>query len=138
MSELTNRAAYLKGLADGMKLNTETDEGKLLSEIIGFLNDAAAEIAAIDDEQGFIADKIDDMDEEITVIGNEVFDDYDELDDYDDDEVQIHCDNCGEEIVLSGEDLMDGEIICPNCGETIELDFGCDGNCESCDEDCDL
>ena len=36
MAELTNRAAYLKGLADGMKLDTEKNEGKLLSEIIDF------------------------------------------------------------------------------------------------------
>ena len=30
MSEITNKASYLKGLADGMKLDTNTDEGKLL------------------------------------------------------------------------------------------------------------
>ena len=29
MSELTNRAAYLKGLADGMKLDKEKDETRL-------------------------------------------------------------------------------------------------------------
>ena len=138
MSELTNRAAYLKGLAEGMKLDTETNEGKLLSEIISFLNDAAAEMEAIDEEQGFIADQIDDMDEAIDVLGNEVFgadDDYDDFDD--DDEVQVICQNCGEEIVLSPEDFDEGEIVCPNCGETIEFDFDCDGDCDSCDdEDC--
>ena len=38
MSELTNKASYLKGLADGMKLDTEKNEGKLLAEIIDFLS----------------------------------------------------------------------------------------------------
>lgn len=138
MSELTNRAAYLKGLADGMKLDKETNEGKLLSEIIGFLNDAAAEIDAIDEEQGFIADQIDDMDEAIDVLGAEVFGgDDDDYDFDDDDEVQVICQNCGEEIVLSPDDFEDGEIVCPNCGETIEFDFDCDGDCDDCDdEDC--
>ena len=59
MSELTKRASYLKGLADGMKIDTETNEGKLLSAIIDFLNDMADEVEAIDEEQGFIADAID-------------------------------------------------------------------------------
>ena len=32
--ELTERVAYLRGLAEGMKLDTETNEGKLISVII--------------------------------------------------------------------------------------------------------
>ena len=78
MSELTNRAAYLKGLADGMKLDKEKDEAKLLSAIIDFLGDVAEEIQALDDEQGFIADVIDDIEEDIDTICDEIFDEYDE------------------------------------------------------------
>lgn len=133
MAEFTNRAAYLQGLADGMKLDTEKNEGKLLREIIDFLADMADEIEALDDEQGFIADQLDELEEEVEIIGDEVFDDYDE--DYDDDEFQITCEACGEDIIVTTEDLMDGEILCPNCGETIEFDFDCD--CDCCDGDCD-
>ena len=134
MSELTKRAAYLKGLADGMKLNKEENEGKLLAEIIDFLGDLADQVDAIDDEQGFIADALDDLEEEIDVIGNEVFDEYDEYDDdEDEDEFQITCQGCGEEIIVSTEDLLDGEILCPQCGATIEFDFDCDGDCDGCD-----
>ena len=131
MSDLTNRAAYLKGLADGMKLDKETNEGRLLSEILDFLTDVADEIDAIDQEQGFIADKIDDIEDDIDVIADELF--CDEYDDYDeDDEFQITCEACGEEIILSSEDLLDGEIYCPNCGEVIEFEFDCDGDCGVC------
>lgn len=131
MSELTNRAAYLKGLADGMKLDKETNEGRLLDEILDFLNDIADVVDAIDQEQGFIADKLDDIEDDIDVIADEVF--CDEYDDEEDDEFQITCEACGEEIVLSYEDIMDGEIYCPNCGEVIEFDFECDGDCGVCD-----
>ena len=55
---LTEKSAYLKGLADGMKLDTEKNEGKLLSEIIDFLSMVSEKIELIDDEQGFIADKL--------------------------------------------------------------------------------
>ena len=133
MSELTNRAAYLKGLADGMKLDKEKDETRLISEIIDLLADIADQVDAIDDEQGFIADALDELEEAVDVVGNVVFDDYND-DDYDDeDEFQIYCQGCGEEITLTSEDLMDGEILCPNCGDTIEFDFDCDGECEGCD-----
>ncbi len=136
MSEFTNRAAYLKGLADGMKLDTDKNEGRLLSEIIDFLGDLSAEIEAIDDEQGFIADQLEELEEEVELIGDEVFAD-DEYD-YDDDEFQITCEACGEDIIVTTEDLMDGEILCPSCGETIEFDFDCDCDCEDCDcDDCD-
>ncbi len=138
MSEFTNRAAYLKGLADGMKLDTDKNEGKLLSEIIDFLCDLSAEIEAIDDEQGFIADRLDELEEEVELIGDEVFEEYDDEDYDDDDEFQITCEACGEDIIVTTEDLMDGEILCPTCGETIEFDFDCDCDCEDCDcEDCE-
>jgi len=133
MAELTNRAAYLKGLADGMKLDTEKNEGRLLSEIIDLLNDIAVEVESLDAEQGFLADQLEDLDEELEVIGNEVFDEYE---DAEDDEFEICCQGCGEEIIVTTEDLMDGEILCPSCGETIEFDFDCDCDCEDC-EDCD-
>jgi predicted nuclease with TOPRIM domain len=135
MAEFTNRAAYLKGLADGMKLDTEKNEGKLLSEIIDFLCDISAEIEALDDEQGFIADQIDELEEEVELIGDEMFEDYD---DEDDEEFEICCEACGKDILISAEDLMDGEIICPYCGEVIEFEFDCDCDCEDCNcDDCE-
>lgn len=139
MAELTNRAAYLKGLADGMKLDTEKNEDKLLAEIIDVINDLAVAVESLDAEQGFLADQIDEIDEAVDVIGNEVFDEYD---DEDDEEFEICCQGCGENIVVTAEDLMDGEIVCPNCGDTIEFDFDCDCDCDNCDcegdcEDCE-
>ena len=129
MSELLNRAAYLKGLADGMKLDKEKDETKLVLAIIDFLSDAADQIDAIDNEQGFIADQLDDLEDEIDVIGNEVFDEFGEYDE--DDQLEVSCSGCGEELIVSATDLMEGEVYCPTCGAEIELDFDC------CDEDCE-
>ena len=37
--EITERVAYLKGLAEGMELNTDKREGKLLAAIIDVLED---------------------------------------------------------------------------------------------------
>lgn len=133
MSDLTNRAAYLKGLADGMKLDTESNEVKLLNEIIALLGDVTEELEMIDDEQGFIADKLDDIDDSIDVLCEEVFDE--EIYEYDDEdeEYAIKCENCGKDVFLSYEDFDCDDLACPYCGEPIEIEFECDGDCGNCE-----
>lgn len=136
MSELTNRASYLQGLAEGLKLDTDKTEGKLIGELLNLVSDMANELEALDDEQAFVADKLDEMEDVIDVIGENVFGD----DDDDDDVYTIVCDNCGAEIDFTGDDLDDiasGDFVCPECGKTIELDFDeCECDC-GCDHDHD-
>ncbi len=132
MSDLTNRAAYLKGLADGMKLDAESNEGKLLNEVIALLGDVAQELEMIDEEQGFIADKLDDIDDSIDILCEEVFDE-EIYDDEDDEEYAIKCEKCGKDVFLSYEDFECDDLACPYCGEPIEIEFECDGDCDCCE-----
>lgn len=133
MSEITNRASYLKGLADGLKLNTETPEGNLINEIIAVINDMAKELEGLDEEQAFIEDKLDEMEDVIDIIGEEAFGG----DDDDDDLYTVVCEKCGAEIDFTSDDLDDivnGDFLCPECGNIIELDFDeCDCGCEDCE-----
>ena len=46
MSNINDRVAYLKGLAEGMKLTDETNEGKLLLKMLDAMQDMAEEITA--------------------------------------------------------------------------------------------
>lgn len=135
MSELTNRASYLTGLAEGLKLDTEKPEGKLIDEMLKLISEMAEALEAIDDEQAFVADKLDEMEEVIDIIGENVFGG-----DEDDDVYTLVCDKCGAEIDFTEDDLDDlanGEFVCPECGEEIELNFDeCDCGCD-CDCDCD-
>ncbi len=130
MSEISNRASYLKGLADGLKLDKTTTEGQLIDGLLNLVSDISGELEMLDQEQGFLADKIDEMDDVIEMIGDETFG-YD--DDEDDDMYTLVCENCGAEIDLTGDDLddiADGVFKCPDCGEVIELDLGdCDCDC---------
>lgn len=139
MSDITNRASYLKGLADGMNLDAEKDEVKLLHAVIDLLDDVADELEMLDEEQGFITDKIDEMDDELDIIAEDLYDDFEEDDE--DDLYTIICDGCGEEIDFAGSELDDiiaGEFECPNCGKTIELDLeDLDCDCDDCGCDCE-
>ena len=48
--ELKEKVAYIKGLMEGMKFDTETNEGKLLTAIVGVLGDMAAEVTDMDED----------------------------------------------------------------------------------------
>ena len=47
---ISEKVAYLKGLAEGLDLDTESKEGKLIAAIIDVLDDMADEFADVEDE----------------------------------------------------------------------------------------
>ena len=57
--EITEKVAYLKGLAEGMELDTEKKEGKLLAAIIDVLDDIALELADMKNDQEELYDGLD-------------------------------------------------------------------------------
>lgn len=140
---ISEKVAYIKGLAEGVKLDSKTDEGKIISSIIDLLGDICDEIDALDDAQIELAEQLDAVDEDLSDVEELIYED-DECDcgcgcdDYDaDDEVyEVVCPNCNDTIYLDEEMLMDGRIDCPNCGTDLEFDFDCECDCEDCDCDC--
>ena len=123
--EITEKVAYLKGLAEGMELDTEKKEGKLLAAIIDVLDDIALEIADMKADQEELYDGLDDVED--AVFGE---DDEDEEDVYeyeepeeDEDCYATTCPTCEETIYFDESVLEDGEVICPNCGEKLEFDL---------------
>ena len=47
--EISEKVAYLKGLAEGLALDTETKEGKLIAAIIDVLDEMSIRFEDIDD-----------------------------------------------------------------------------------------
>ncbi len=123
--EITEKVAYLKGLAEGLALDTEkSKEGKLIAAIIDVLDDMALEMADMQDEQCDLEDGLDAVSEDLADVESLV---YEELDDEDDEEdedcYETTCPNCEEAIYFDDSILEEGEIICPNCGEKLEFDL---------------
>ena len=139
---IAEKSAYLKGLMDGLKLNTETDEGKMISAIVDLLGDMAKRVTDIEETTIAISDELDEIEEDLDAIEDfimdeeddedwedyEDWDDEDELDegfDYGDEDSTIYevvC-ACGEVINFDEETLEKGSMTCPNCGETLEFSF---------------
>ncbi|MBR1423338.1 MAG: hypothetical protein IJ571_07865 [Ruminococcus sp.] len=138
--ELTNRAAYLKGLIDGLKLSEETDEGKIIIAMAELVQDLAVAVEDISDEVDMVVDTLDDVAEEIADLEDDIYgevdDDWEEeswedgadaddnWDDFGDEPMyECVCPNCGDTIMLGEGMVEEGSIDCPNCGENLEFDF---------------
>ena len=135
MSYLTEKMAYISGLAEGLDIDETTKEGKLLMALVEAVADIADEIAEMEEIQDEMQSQLDEVDEDLAEIEDIFYEDEDE--DFDEDEeFSVECPNCGDLIYLDLESLEDcDKITCPGCNEEIELEFDCD--CENCSECCE-
>ena len=145
---VSEKAAYLRGIMEGMNLNKGTNEGKLFSAIADLLEDLALSVSDLEEETSAIRDYVDEMDEDLSTLEEVVYEDggYDPYDDEDDDEYDDEEDDeddedededdededeDGEEDDEDEEDDDfdgDGEdedivaLECPACGELVYCD----------------
>lgn len=146
---ISEKSAYLKGLMEGLKLSTETDEGKMIAAIVDLLGDVTKRVTDIEETTIAISDELDEIEEDLDAIEDFIMaeDDEDDYEDYDDDDFdwddeddeededseegfdfgdeettvyEVQC-ACGEVIDFDEETLEKGSIVCPNCGETLEF-----------------
>ena len=138
---LSEKSAYLKGLMEGLKLNTESNEGKMIAAIVDLLGDVTKRVGDIEETTIAISDELDEIEEDLDAIEDYILDDEDdedwdeddtdELDDEESEEgfefgdedttiYEVEC-ACGEVIDFDEEPLEKGSIVCPNCGETLEF-----------------
>ena len=87
--EISEKVAYLKGLAEGLALDTDTKEGKLLTAIIDVLDDMAEKFVDLEDELCDVEDGLDAVSDDLSDVEEALYeldDDEDEDEDYDDDD----------------------------------------------------
>jgi predicted nuclease with TOPRIM domain len=135
MEYLYERVAYLKGLAEGMKVDESTDQGKLVTKIIDVLGDFADAINELNESQNELDDYVEAIDEDLSTLEDDLDlddDEYDELDDEDDyDYIEVECPHCKEFVYLDEDLVESGEpVICPNCHEEIEFETECGCGCD--------
>ena len=148
---ISEKSAYLKGLMDGLKLDTESNEGKMIAAIVDLLGDMSRRMVDIEDTTIAISDELDEIEEDLDAIEDFIMDedDEDDWDEYEDDEdyydpddeedeeepeegfdfgdedstiYEVEC-ACGNVIDFDEEVLESGSIVCPKCGETLEFSF---------------
>jgi hypothetical protein len=141
---ISEKSAYIKGLMDGLNLDTEKAEGKLIAALVDLMGDVTKKLTDVEDTTIAISDELDEIEEDLDAIEDFIMDmeedeDYDDDDDFDfsddDDEeyeegfdfgdedstiYEVEC-ACGNIIDFDEETLEAGSIVCPNCGEVLEF-----------------
>ena len=123
---ISEKSAYIKGLADGLDYDKESAEGKLITD-------------EIDSDLEELNDYIEEVDSDLGDVEEYLFGDEDDDDYYDDDEEcdgnccdcgedcgdddfrMMFCPHCNEEIYFD-ESIEPSELTCPACGKKV-----CDG-----------
>ena len=141
---ISEKSAYLKGLMDGLNLDTEKAEGKMIAAIVDLLGDVTKRLTDVEETTIAISDELDEIEEDLDAIedyildeGDDEYDDdddfdyEDDLDDEDDEEgfdfgdeettvYEVKC-ACGNIIDFDEETLEEGSIVCDKCGELLEF-----------------
>ena len=128
---LSEKAAYIQGLADGLELDESTKEGKLLAALIDLVGEMTDAIAEIDEDLDTLNDYIEEIDEDLGSVEEMLYDcdcDCDDDcdcdccdcdDDCDCDYFEVECPSCGETVCFD-ESIDPEDLACPACGEKFE------------------
>ena len=149
---LYEKAAYLRGLADGVDFDKTTPEGKVLAALLDLVGDIADEVEAINDDIVDLQDYVEELDDDLADVEDFLdeecdgdcencdcegdcdeceFGDCDDCDcddcdcddcDCDDGFFMVTCPSCGEEVYFD-ETIDTDNFTCPACGEPFSCEF---------------
>ena len=140
---ISEKSAYLKGLMDGLNLDTEKAEGKLIAALVELMGDVTKKLTDVEDTTIAISDELDEIEEDLDAIEDYIMDEEDDYDEYDDEDeedwddedfdeegfdfgdeettvYEVKC-ACGNIIDFDEETLESGSIVCDKCGELLEF-----------------
>lgn len=136
---LSEKVAYLKGVAEGLKFDPDKSaEGKLISIMMDILEHVALNAEENDDSIQALADQLDDVSDSLALVEDYVYsDEFTEDDDDDEDDAEealealeedgffeLECPNCSDTLVVDKSVLDSGSVTCPGCGQEFEIELG--------------
>ncbi len=129
---ISEKVAYIQGLFDGLKLDTEkSGEARILSEVLDVLREVGQQLDSMDavmdqfdEELDVLSDTVADLEEAVFDGEDEQDADFHNLDDGEEEDFfEIPCPTCGEDLVVDDEALAAGLVECSVCGGKFALSF---------------
>ena len=141
---VSEKAAYIKGLMEGMEIDSSKVEAKLLAVMADLLEDLALSVQDLEDENATLREYIEELDEDLGAVEEDFYccddddcdccdcddEDYCDCDDCDDDCdccdccecLELECPACGEPVYIDECDVEEiDELECPSCGKVLTL-----------------
>ncbi|NLV57434.1 MAG: hypothetical protein GXY67_01560 [Clostridiales bacterium] len=131
MGNLTDRTAYLRGLAEGMNLSKDQNENKLMLEMLSVMDEMAQKLAELENGMAELDEYVESIDEDLSDMEEVLFGDEEDEDDYEDydeeddesafnenEELSFECPHCGNPMRLKAADIdFDQSPVCPKCNK---------------------
>lgn len=133
--ETTEALGYLKGLIDGLDLDDNKKETKVIKAIVDVIESMNNDVDDICEELDIVEEQLDEIDDDLSSLEEAVYDDdycdgcdgcCDFSDDYDDDELEtyeISCPACGATLTVDENTIDEGFLNCPVCEERLEFEI---------------
>lgn len=142
---------FVKGLAEGLAIDEQTKEGRVLLAMIDLLEEMADALSELEDSHESLYEELQEVSQDVERLDDTVeemeecienlnsglgqilslLERDEEEDDESDTYYEVKCPKCGEEIVIGEDMLEEGSINCPKCKGLLEFDLSCD------DPDCE-
>ncbi len=132
MSELTDRVAFLRGLAEGLQLDDSKPESKLILKMLDVMDEIAKDNDDLHKALDELNEYMESIDEDLSDMEEDIYgdmsDEEDDDEDGDDDDeeseddrtVEYACPYCGEVMVFDVERFdFDEDYLCPNCHKPL-------------------
>ena len=132
MSELTDRVAFLRGLAEGLQLDDSKPESKLILKMLDVMDEIAKDNDDLHKALDELNEYMESIDEDLSDMEEDIYgdmsdeEDDDEDGDEDDEEseddrtVEYACPYCGEVMAFDVERFdFDEDYLCPNCHKPL-------------------
>ncbi|MCD8144111.1 MAG: hypothetical protein LUD79_02025 [Oscillospiraceae bacterium] len=150
---IAEQIAHLKGLAEGMEIQSESSkEAKLLTAMLEVLDSIGQQLEQLQEDVEIVNDGVDALSEELMGLEDDYYGEDDDVwtydgedDDYEDDDEEldedepfyyvVKCPKCGEEMMMDEETLLAGNIRCEACGQLFSLEVVEDDESDDYDED---
>lgn len=127
MDKLTDKVAYLLGLAEGMKLSADVPEQKLMLKMLEVLRDFGEYCEELRHDHDELSEYVSNIDEDLEEVESALFDEEDEDEcgcghDHDEEalegEMEYECPHCGYETKFDLADFdFEEDYLCPQCGK---------------------
>lgn len=124
---ISEKVAYLKGLAEGLGLDTEkSKEGKLISVMVGILEEIGLSIEDLEENALALGEEIDALSDDMAELET-VLDHGDcGCGCGDEDFFEVDCPSCQGTVTIDEEAIVTGEVFCDDCGSHFSLDLSDD------------
>ena len=131
---ITEKVAYLKGLADGLAIDTEkSKEGKLIAAIIDILEEMGMTLEDLEESTTALGEELDAVSDDLSDVEELLFGE----DDDDEDFFEVECPHCKEPLMIDEDVLEAGVIECPSCHSQFAVSDECDDDECGCGCGCD-